>query len=85
MWRVKDKMEKFKVGGKITLEDGISYRILDVVKYNEENYLFCCTETKPIEPKIFICKEKDAEIYVSEEKNKKILLEITKKVINNIK
>ncbi len=76
-------MEKFKVGGKITLEDNISYRILDIVVYNEEKYLFCCTEVKPIEPKVLVCKEIDGEVYVSIEKNKKILLEITKKVLKN--
>lgn len=76
-------MKRFRIGGKITLEDNISYRILDIVEYNEENYLFCCTETKPIEPKVFVCKEINGEVYVSVKENKKILLEITKKVIKN--
>ena len=80
---MKDKMEKFKIGGKITLEDNISYRILDIIKYNDENYLFCCTETKPIKPQMLVCKEIDNEVYVCIEENPKILLEISKLVINN--
>lgn len=76
-------MEKIKIGGKITLEDNISYRILDIVKYSDENYLFCCTETKPRKPQVLVCKEIDEELYVSVEKNPKILLEISKLVINN--
>lgn len=76
-------MEKFKIGGKITLEDNISYRILDIIKYNDENYLFCCTERKPIKPQVLVCKEIDNEVYVTIEENPKILLEISKLVINN--
>lgn len=78
-------MKEFKVGGKITLEDDTSYRILDIIKYNDEKYLFCCSETKPIKPKVLGYEEKDGEIYVFVEKNPKILLEISKLVINNKK
>lgn len=77
-------VEKYKIGGRITLEDNISYRILDIIEYNKEKYLFCCTDTKPIKPKVFVCKEKNGEVYVLEEENQKNLLEITKKVIKNI-
>ena len=78
-------MKEFKVGGKITLEDDTSYRILDIIKYNDEKYLFCCSETKPIKPKVLGYEEKDGEMYVFVEKNPKILLEISKLVINNKK
>lgn len=78
-------MREFKVGGKISLEDNTSYRILDIIKYNDEKYLFCCTETKPIKPKVLGYEEKDGEIYIFVEKNPKILLEISKLVINNKK
>lgn len=77
-------MGKIKVGGKISLDDGVSYRILDIVIYNEEKYLFCCTEPKPIEPKILLCKEENGEIYVSVEEEKEILLEITKIVLKSM-
>lgn len=76
-------MEKFKIGGKITLEDNISYRILDIIEYKNEKYLFCCTETKPVEPKVLLCKEENEEVYVSVEENPKILFEISKIVIKN--
>lgn len=78
-------MREFKVGGKISLEDNTSYRILDIIKYNDEKYLFCCTETKPIKPKVLGYEEKDGEMYIFVEKNPKILLEISKLVINNKK
>lgn len=75
-------MENFKIGGKITLEDNESYRILDILKYKGLDYLFCCTEIKPIEPKVLFCKEMDGEIFVSVEENPIILKEISKIIIN---
>lgn len=76
-------MKEFKIGGKITLEDNNSYRILDIIEYKGKKYLFCCTEIKPIRPQVLVCKEINDEIYVSVEGNPKILLEISKLVINN--
>lgn len=75
-------MEKFKIGGKITLENNISYRILDIVKFKGFDYLFCCTESKPVEPKILHCKEENGEIYVKVEDNPKIIFEISRRIIN---
>lgn len=46
-------MKEFKIGGKITLEDNKSYRILKMLRYKDTNYMFCCTCEKPIVPKIF--------------------------------
>lgn len=75
-------MEKFKIGGKITLENNISYRILDIVKFKGLDYLFCCTESKPVEPKILHCKKENGEIYVKVEENPKIIFEISRRIIN---
>ena len=36
-------MKEFKIGGKITLEDSKSYRIVDIIKEDNEEYYFCCT------------------------------------------
>lgn len=76
-------MEKFKIGGKITLEDNISYRIIDILKYKDRDYLFCCTIQKPIEPKLLECKEENGEILVALEEDPRISFEIAKKIINN--
>lgn len=76
-------MEEYKIGGKIIVEDNISYRILDILKFKGEDYLFCCTEAKPIEPTVLLCKEINGEIYVSVEENQEILVEILKLVIDN--
>ena len=51
--------------------------------YNGEKYLFCCTEVKPIESKILHCIEEYGEVYVGIETNEKIILDISKKIINN--
>lgn len=76
-------MEKYKIGGKIILENNLSYRILDILKFKGEDYLFCCTETKPIEPTVLLCKEINGEIYVSVEEDQEILVEILKLVVHN--
>lgn len=74
-------MEKFKIGGKIILEDNVSYRILDILKFRGLDYLFCCTESKPIEPKVLHCKEENGQMYVRVEENPIILMEISKIVM----
>ena len=77
-------MENFKIGGKIILEDNVSYRILDILCFNGIKYLFCCTEIKPIASKVFLCKEENGEIFVYEEKNETILKEISKILIEKM-
>ena len=70
-------MKEFKVGGKITLEDDTSYRILDIIKYNDEKYLFCCSETKPIKPKVLGYEEKDGDVRIFRNKEVSVLTLIT--------
>lgn len=77
-------MENFKIGGKIILEDNVSYRILDILCFNGIKYLFCCTEIKPITSKVFFCKEKNGEIFVSEEKDVTVLEGISRKIVENM-
>lgn len=70
-------MEKYKIGGRITLEDNVSYRILDIIILDEETYLLCCTETKPIISTVFHCIEDNSEVYVCIENDEKILKKLT--------
>ena len=46
-------MQEFKIGGKITLEDNLSYRIVDMIVEGKKDYLICCTTQKPIIPIVF--------------------------------
>ena len=75
-------MEKFKIGGKITLEDNTTYVILDILKFKGLDFLFCCTTQKPIEPKILHIKEENGEIYVKIEENPKVVFEISRIIMN---
>ena len=45
-------MKEFKIGGKIILEDGNAYRIVDIIKEDNKEYYFCCTVEKIIKPKV---------------------------------
>lgn len=73
--------QEFKVGGKITLEDNISYRIVDIIKEREEEFYFCCTVEKPIVPKVLLKKEVDGEVFMTEIEEPKILEKIALKIL----
>lgn len=75
-------MQDFKVGGKITLDDKSSYRIVDLIEYDGKDYLFCCTNQKPIIPKIFERIKENERVFVREEDDPKIISKICVKVIN---
>lgn len=75
-------MEEFKVGGKITLEDDESYRIVDIVQELDKTYLFCSTIEKPITPILLEKKVIDGNIFVRKEEDLEILEKISKKIIN---
>ena len=80
-------MEEYRVGGKITLLDNTSYRIVDIIKENETEYLFCCTTKKPITPKVFEKKVENGKVFVRLEDDPEILIKISNKLSkdNNIK
>ena len=77
-------MEEYKIGGKITLTDNTSYRIIDIIKENEIEYLFCCTTQKPIVPKIFEKKIENGKVFVKLEEDPEILIKISNKLSKNI-
>jgi hypothetical protein len=65
-----------KVGGLITIKDNIKYRILEIFDEDGINYLFCCTNKKPILPVIFQYRNYDGKIQIKEENDEKILKKI---------
>lgn len=74
-------MNEFKIGGKITLDDGKVYRIIDIVLEDNIEYYFCCTTKKNIQPKVLIKKEIDGKVFIKEIENPKILKKIALKIL----
>lgn len=74
-------MNEFKIGGKITLDNNTSYRIIDIIKEKDLEYYFCSTTEKPIEPKVFIKKEENGKIFMGEIIDKKILQKIAFRIL----
>lgn len=77
----KKEMKQLNVGGKITLKDKKSYRIVDIVKFNEKEYFFCCTVEKPIKPKVFEKKEIDEKMFIKFVEDPVILKNIALKIL----
>ena len=76
------KKEDLKVGAKITIKKDQVYRIVDILNYEDKDYLFCSTTRKPIIPMVFEYKEIDNEIRVELEENNDILRGIFDKIIS---
>lgn len=74
-------MEKFKIGGKVTLEDNTSYRIVDIIMQDDKEYFFCCTIEKPIEPKVFEIKKENDKVFIKFIENQEILKNIAMKIL----
>ncbi len=74
-------MKEFKIGGKLTLKDNKAYRIVDIVNYNEDEYFFCCTVEKPIEPKVFQRKEVDGKTFIKFVKDPEMLKNIALRIL----
>ncbi len=76
-------MKEFKIGGKVTIDENESYRIVDIVKMSENTYYFACTENKPITPKVFERIEKDGKVYINIVENSEIIRNILEKVLKD--
>lgn len=74
-------MYNFKIGGKITVEDGKIYRIVEILELNGMEYLFCCTIEKPITPKVLEVKREDGKVFVKIEEDPELLRKIALKVL----
>ena len=76
-------MKEFKVGGKVTISEDESYRIVDIVEQNGKIYYFSCTEKKPIMPKIFERIEENGEVFIVMVEDPIIIKEISEKIIED--
>ena len=74
-------VEDLKIGSKITLEGNREFRIVDIRKEENKDYIVCCTNSKPILPIIFEYKVDGNKIKVRAEKDNKILESICKKMM----
>ena len=70
-----------KVGAKMTLKGNREFRIVDIRKEKDKNYIVCSTNQKPIMPVVFEYKAEGEKIKVREEKDNKILIQIYNKMI----
>ncbi len=76
-------MKEFKVGGRVTISEDESYRIIDIIKHNGKTYYFSCTEQRPIRPKIFERVEKNGEVYIVMVEDQALIKEISEEVISS--
>lgn len=74
-------MDEFKIGGKLTLEGNKTYRIIDIIKKDNVEYYFCCTEEKNIKPKLLVRKQENGKTLMGEINNPEILHKIASKML----
>lgn len=74
-------MKEFKIGGKVTINENESYRIVDIIEKDGKKYYFSCTDKKTITPKVFERIEEDGKVYIEIVENPKIIKEIAEKII----
>lgn len=76
-------MKDFKIGGKVTISENETYRIVDIVEKDGKTYYFACTEQKPIIPIVFERVEEDGKTFIAVEEDKEIIKEIAEIVLKN--
>ena len=76
-------MKEFKIGGKVTISEDESYRIIDIIERNGKTYYFSCTENKPIIPKIFERIDENGEVFIVMVEDPIIIKEISEKIIED--
>ena len=74
------ELKDLKFGTKITLAGNREYRIVDIRKEENKDYLVCCTNQKPILPIVFEYKIEGEKIKVRLEENNDVLTKIFKKM-----
>ena len=74
-------VKDLKLGAKMTLEGNREFRIVDLRKEENKDYIVCCTNSKPILPVVFEYKVENDKIRVRAEKDNKILESIYKKML----
>lgn len=68
---------KYKVGGKITLSKDEEYRILDIKSFENNEYIFCVTSSKPIVPILFEYKNINGKDCVKQVKDTRLIEKIS--------
>lgn len=76
-------MEKFKIGGKVTLGENESYVIVDIIEYEGEKYYFTSSCQKPIIPKVFQRIEENGKTFIKFVEDLKVIKYITNKIAND--
>lgn len=74
-------MKEFKIGGKVTIDENETYRIVDIIEKNNKKYYFACTEKKPVKPVVFQRIEENGDVFLKIEEDKQIIKEIAEKII----
>ena len=74
-------IEDLQLGAKITLSGNREYRIINIRKEDEKDYIVCCTNKPPILPVVFEYRVDGEKIKVRLEKNNEILKTIFVKII----
>lgn len=72
---------EFKVGGKITLDDNEEYVIIDVMEFNNSQYLYCTTAKGKIKPTILKVGKFDGKTFMKIEENPLIIYELSRKIL----
>ncbi len=74
-------MKEFKIGGKVTISQDESYRIIDIVEIDGKKYYFSCTDKKPVVPKIFERIDENGETFINIVENPEIIKKVSEKIL----
>lgn len=74
-------VKDLKIGAKITLKRNKEFRIIDIRKENEKDYIVCSTNEKPILPIVFEYKQEGEKIKIRLEEDDEILKKIFAKMV----
>lgn len=76
-------MKEFKIGGKVTISENETYRIVDIIEKDGKTYYFACTDQKPISPIVFERVEENGKVFIAIEDDPKIIKEIAETILES--
>lgn len=74
-------VKDLKIGAKVTLKGNKEFRILDIRKESDKDYIVCSTNEKPILPIVFEYKQEGEKIKIRLEEDDEILKKIFAKMV----
>jgi myosin-crossreactive antigen len=78
-----DKSFELKIGGIITVKD-TKYIIVNIVNYEEKNYLFCATaQPENVKPILFEYKKTDNDYYTKQITDLQLYRKISEKIYHD--